>query len=69
MECYSNQFIDALKEIAILKKLNHPNIIKLYEIMYCKKNKKIYLILENCEHGDLINYDEDQNIFQLKCHF
>ena len=42
----NDSFENALKEIAILKMTNHPNIIRLYEIMYCKKNKKIYLILE-----------------------
>jgi len=61
----NSSFENALKEIAILKKMNHPNIIKLYEIMYCKKNKKIYLILEHCEHGDLINFDEEKNEFSL----
>ena len=61
----NSSFENALKEIAILKKTNHPNIIKLYEIMYCKKNKKIYLILELCEHGDLINYDGENNTFSL----
>ena len=59
---------NALKEIAILKKTNHPNIIRLYEIMYCKKNKKIYLILENCEHGDLMLYDDENNIFTVNNH-
>ena len=56
---------NALKEIAILKKTNHPNIIRLYEIMYCKKNKKIYLILEDCEHGDLMFYDDESNKFTV----
>ena len=59
---------DALKEIAILKKTNHPNIIRLYEIMYCKKNKKIYLILEHCEHGDLMYFDEESNKFTINNH-
>ena len=59
---------NALKEIAILKKTNHPNIIKLYEIMYCKKNKKIYLVLEQCENGDLMFYDEETNKFTLNSH-
>jgi serine/threonine protein kinase len=61
----NSSFENALKEIAILKKMNHPNIIKLYEIMYCKKNKKIYLMLEHCEHGDLVNFDEEKNEFSL----
>jgi [calcium/calmodulin-dependent protein kinase] kinase len=56
---------NALKEIAILKKMNHPNIIRLYEILYSDKNQKIYLILEHCEHGDLIEYDEEEGKFIL----
>ena len=64
----NSSFENALKEIAILKKTNHPNIIRLYEIMYCNKNKKIYLILEHCEHGDLLLYDEDNNKFIVNNH-
>ena len=58
----------ALKEIVILKKTDHPNIVKLYEILYSKKNSKIYLVLEYCEHGELINYDETTNKFTLNEH-
>ena len=61
----NSSFENAIKELAILKKTNHPNIIKLYEILYCKSNKKIYLVLEYCEHGDLIFYDDETGKFQL----
>ena len=61
----NNSLENAFKEIAILKKTNHPNIIRLYEILYCKKNQKIYLILEYCEHGDLLDYDEETGKFDL----
>ena len=64
----NTSFENAIKEIAILKKTNHPNIIKLYEILYCNKNKKIYLILEYCENGDLIKYDEETGKFILNSH-
>ena len=37
---------DALKEIAILKKLNHPNIIKLYEILHDKEKEKMIYIMK-----------------------
>ena len=61
----NSSFENAIKEIAILKKTNHPNIIKLYEILYCKSNRKIYLVLEYCEHGDLIYYNDEAGIFEL----
>jgi [calcium/calmodulin-dependent protein kinase] kinase len=56
---------NAIKEIAILKKTKHPNIIRLQEILYCKNNQKIYLIVEYCEHGELIYYDEEKGQFIL----
>ena len=46
----TNLLKDALKEIAILKKLNHPNIIKLYEILHNYEKEKIYLIMEYAEY-------------------
>ena len=39
------------KEIAILKKLNHPHIMKLYE--YYTNEENLFLISEICEEGDL----------------
>ena len=56
---------DALKEIAILKKLNHPNIIKLYEILHDIKKNKIYLILEYAEHGEIMDFDQKNNNFNI----
>jgi serine/threonine protein kinase len=48
----STTFIDELKnEIAILKALDHPNIVKLHEVFSHKK--QIYMILELCDGGDL----------------
>jgi len=38
-------------ELAILKSLDHPNIVKLFEIY--EHNKNIYLVTEICEGGEL----------------
>ena len=54
-----------VKEISILKKVNHRNLVKLYEIMNNKKKAKLYLVLEYCENGDLMSYDEVQNKFTV----
>ena len=64
----TNLLKDALKEIAILKKLNHPNIIKLYEILHNYQKQKIYLILEYADYGDLVNFDEETGIFTINSH-
>ena len=54
-----------LREISILKKVNHPNLVKLYEIMHKQDKSKLYLVLEYCEHGDLMYFDEKKNIFTV----
>ena len=41
-------------EVELMKKLNHENILKLYDVV--KMNGNIYLILEYCNCGDLSNY-------------
>ena len=41
-------------EISILKKVQHKNIIKLYELM--ESPQKIYLVMELCEGGELFDY-------------
>ena len=46
----------ALKEIAFLDKLDHTNIVKLYETFYDKEKNIIYLFLEYCELGSLNNF-------------
>ncbi|KAG0213703.1 hypothetical protein BGX33_002773 [Mortierella sp. NVP41] len=40
-------------EIAILKKLNHPNIVKLYEVLDVAAEDSMYMVFELCELGAL----------------
>lgn len=46
-------FVDALdnvrKEIAIMKKLDHPNIIKLHEVIDHEKGDKLYMSMNHNE--------------------
>ncbi len=41
------------REIEMLKKLNHPNVIKIYKIL--EDSKQFYIIMEYCENGELFN--------------
>lgn len=40
-------------EIAILKKISHPNIVKLIEIIDDEEYKRVYLIMEYCAKGSI----------------
>ena len=65
----NNLLEDAIKEIAILKKCNDKNIIKLYEIIHDNIKDKLYLILEYCSNGTIMTYDEDEDKFQINKNF
>ena len=43
-----------LREIKIMKMINHPNVISLLDVLV--SNNKYYLILEYCSKGDLKSY-------------
>lgn len=38
-----NAFQDLMKEIAIMKKLNHPNVIKMHEVLDDPENDTLYM--------------------------
>jgi len=40
----------AMREIAILKELNHPNIVQLYDVIYVPNEKKLSLIFEYVDY-------------------
>jgi calcium-dependent protein kinase len=44
---------DILNEIEILKSMDHPNIVKIFEFFYSSKN--YYLITEFCKEGELFD--------------
>ncbi|KAF9574891.1 hypothetical protein EC968_005131 [Mortierella alpina] len=41
-------------EVAILKKLHHPNIVKLYEVLDVSSDDSMYMVFEMCEKGVLM---------------
>ncbi|KAK0555945.1 hypothetical protein OC846_001497 [Tilletia horrida] len=42
-------------EIAILKKLHHPNVVKLYEVLDDPTQDGLYMVFENCPDGPVID--------------
>ncbi len=47
------------KELALLRSLDHPNIIKLYE--FYKDEKYFYILSEYCEEGELFKIIKKEN--------
>ena len=43
-----------IREMQILNELNHPNIVKVYEI--CESDEYFFIIMEYCSGGELFNY-------------
>ena len=41
-------------EVEIMKMLDHPNVIKLYETF--EEDSKLHLVLELCDGGDLFDF-------------
>jgi len=48
---YEKERNNFMKEMDIMKKLNHPNLVKMYGI--CVDKMPFFIILENCSKGDL----------------
>ena len=58
----TSQFHSIIQEILTLKKWDHPNIVKIYEIF--RDNKKLYIVMEFVEGKELLNYVIEQ--YKLK---
>jgi serine/threonine protein kinase len=44
-------------EIAILKKLAHPNIVRLYEVLDDPRQDGLFMVFELCEKGTVMEVD------------
>lgn len=46
-------------EIAIMKKLSHPNVINLHDVLDSPESDMLYLVLEYCPLGEILTYQEN----------
>lgn len=55
------------REIAAYKKIRHPNLIRLYEVLLSEDpaQEKVYLIMELAEKGQLIDWDNDEDCWKF----
>jgi calcium-dependent protein kinase len=50
----SRQMVHLKNEVKIMKELNHPNIVRLYECYWSEK--ELYLVMEYCKGGELTEW-------------
>ncbi|CAK4082601.1 unnamed protein product [Aphanomyces euteiches] len=60
---HSNAFNKVVKEIAIMKKLRHPNLTKLHEVIDDAEHDKMYLVLELVTGGQVMDWDADALLY------
>ncbi|KAG2381430.1 hypothetical protein C9374_006419 [Naegleria lovaniensis] len=66
-----NLLMDVQREIAIMKKLSHPNVVRLYEVMDDRNSELLYLVIEYAENGALLSLTEtnSENVDTKPCKF
>jgi len=51
---------DVIREVAIMKRLNHPNIIRLYEVIDDPECLKMYIIMDLAPNGPIFRLGESE---------
>jgi serine/threonine protein kinase len=56
---------DVMKEICIMAKLRHPNVVRLVEVINDPDHEKLYMVMEFCEQGPLMKKNMSDYVFPL----
>lgn len=52
-------------EVAIMKKLRHPNVIRLYEVLDDPDGEKLYMVFEYCANGPIFKIRPNEQVTPL----
>ena len=52
------------KEIAMMKRLQHPNLVRLFEVIDSVENDKLYMVLEYVSLGEILSYQEGTDMYK-----
>ncbi|KAH6664337.1 calcium/calmodulin-dependent protein kinase [Plectosphaerella plurivora] len=55
------------EEIAIMKKLNHPNLVQLIEVLDDPEEDSLYMVLEMCRKGVVMKVGLDDSVDPYDC--
>jgi serine/threonine protein kinase len=47
------------REIALMKKLSHPNLVAMYEVIDSPQSDMLYMVLEYMPLGEILTYQDD----------
>lgn len=50
-----NAFTLLEREVAIMKKIDHPHLVKLFEVIDDPDDKKIYMVMEYMQKGSIMS--------------
>eukprot|EP00588_Corethron_pennatum_P033695 CAMPEP_0194346216 /NCGR_PEP_ID=MMETSP0171-20130528/105297_1 /TAXON_ID=218684 /ORGANISM="Corethron pennatum, Strain L29A3" /LENGTH=1068 /DNA_ID=CAMNT_0039113313 /DNA_START=164 /DNA_END=3377 /DNA_ORIENTATION=+ len=53
-------------EVALMKKLNHPNIVELHDVYDSEEMDAMYMVLEYVTGGEIMSYDEETRCYYRK---
>jgi len=62
---FTSALDEVYSEIEILKLIDHPNIIKLQEIIDDPAADKLYLIMPLAEYGEIMTWNTEENCFKI----
>lgn len=51
-------FDDVLREIAIMRKLDHPNVVNMHDVIDDVFANKLYMVMDFCKHGAIMDSHE-----------
>lgn len=52
------------REIALMKKLSHPNLVQLYEVINSPETDILYMVLEYMPLGEILTFQEEDGTFK-----
>lgn len=52
------------REIALMKKLSHPNLVQLYEVINSPESDILYMVLEYMPLGEILTFQEEDGTFK-----
>lgn len=63
-----NALQDVIREIAIMKKLRHTNVVRLHEVIDDDETdklymSKVYIVIDYCSNGPILDWDPDLSKF------